>query len=129
MNFFTRTIVFSEVAPFLLCENYRPGVYNDAGREGAILDVFKLEHQHKNVRMFDPYVIMYIFFFRDGWEEGWDIVKNQLEQFINNNGPTQGMNLSLQTKESRMAAFELLKVDSMFIRVQLRLELIRVAEL
>jgi hypothetical protein len=128
MNFFTRTIVISELAPLLLCDRYRPGVYNDAGVEGTVLGIFKLEYQHRNVRTFDPFVLMNVFFLREGWDEGWSIVKDQLEQFINSNGPTQGMSLSLQTIQDRTVAFDLLAADPMFVRVQLRLEIVRIVE-
>ena len=127
MNFFTKKGTYVDMIP-ITCEAWTPGTYNNIGTESTILDLIKLNYENKNVVLLDPQLIMETMFFIKGWEEGWDLIKDKLQTFINESGPAKDMNLSLQTREDRIEAYKTMIKDRMFIKTVLRLNIIKLIE-
>lgn len=127
MNFFTKPITYQDMVP-ITCTSWTPGTYNKLGTTSTILSLLKLEYENKDVVLLDPQLIVETMFFMQGWEEGWDLIKDKLQIFINEFGPAKDMNLSLQTREDRMEAYKVMVKDKLFIKTGLRLSIIKLIE-
>ena len=127
MNFFTKPITYQDMVP-ITCSSWTPGTYNNIGTQTTVLNLLKLNYENKDVVLLDPQLMVETMFFMEGWEEGWDLIKDKLQIFINEFGPAKDMNLSLQTREDRMEAYKIMVKDRLFIKTGLRLNIIRLIE-
>jgi hypothetical protein len=126
MNIFTKKFTDEQIFP-LTCKDWQPGHYN-LTEEYTLLDLLKLNHKNKSNVMLDPVLPIEMIIFNDGWNEVWDLIEVDMQFFINQNGPTKGMNLSLKSKEERIHAYKLIFSDIDFVRKDFRLYIVNLAE-
>ena len=127
MNFFTKPITYVDMQQ-VCCSEYQPGTYNSTSSTGTFLKILKLEYENKNIVHLDPIKFISAIFCNDGWQEGWDLIAAEMMLFLQNNGPTQGKEISLDTLENRKKVFSILLANKLFIRRELRLKMVEVIE-
>lgn len=128
MNFFTKVISPSDLDNHF-CSAYVKGLYNPEGAQGNLLDLLKLNYINKPSVYLNPIDLIEAMFLYEGWLEGWALIKDEVEVFLKNNGPTKDLEVvDLSTIPKRKEILRVLHKDTKFMSVDLRLEIIRIIE-
>lgn len=128
MNFFYKQIDFRDHES-IFCGVYKKNLFHDESEPVTFLDAIKLKHNKKPHIYVTPIFIMGALFSMKGWQEGWDLIAEDVELFLKNNGPTKGMDsISLKNLHDRKEIFPLISKDYLFVSSSLRLEIIKIIE-
>lgn len=128
MNFFYKQINFNNHASYF-CDIYKKDLFHTESEPLIFLNLIKLKYNKKPVIHLNPLFIISAMFVREGWQPGWDLIAEDVELFLQNNGPTSGINsISLKDLHDRKKIFKLISSDHLFVCSELRLEIIKIIE-